>query len=377
MSKRTAKPTSTRDSIAEKLREEIVSQRMGPGTRVPTRLELTEKFGTSIVTVQRALERLIAEGFLSAHGRNGTVIADTPPHLSHYALIMPAPQESADRVRFWTALSNEAQRLSVPGGPQLHLFNGVDDQSSTPGAQRLLHMIREQRLAGLIFANPPRLPELLGKINIPRVAMMSEPKTGFSAISLDMKSFWEQALDYLIARGRKRIAFLCSPWPREMMLGNLKRLTEARNVPLRIEWVQAVYHVRPEWSEQAARLLFSKNNNELPDGLIIADDNMVEAASTGLVAAGVRVPEDVEVVAHCNFPWPAPSVLRLKRLGFDANQVLRTAMDWIDKESRGEEHPEFTRIAARFEEVEAQLDASALASAGVSGAVATSGAGAS
>ncbi len=160
-------------------------------------------------------------------------------------------------------------------------------------------------------------------------------------------------MDYLIAKGRKRIAFLCSPWPREMMIERLRRLAESHNVPFRIEWVQAVYHVRPEWSEQAARLLFSRDRKELPDGLIISDDNMVEAASTGLVAAGMRVPEDVEVVAHCNFPWPTPSVLRLKRLGFDANQVLRTAMDYIDKKLRDEEVAEFTRIPARFEEVQA------------------------
>jgi hypothetical protein len=92
------------------------------------------------------------------------------------------------------------------------------------------------------------------------------------------------------------------------------------------------------------------NQSVRPDGLIIADDNFVEAASGGLIRAGVRVPEDVEVVAHCNFPWPTPSVLPVKRLGFSARQVLRECINSVDAQRRGEAIKPPIAIPALFEE---------------------------
>jgi DNA-binding LacI/PurR family transcriptional regulator len=87
-----------------------------------------------------------------------------------------------------------------------------------------------------------------------------------------------------------------------------------------------------------------------PDGLIVADDNMVEHATAGLVAAGAKVGEELDVVAHCNFPWAGPTVLPLKRLGYDARTVLQTCIELIDRQRRGESVPAVTRIEAKFEE---------------------------
>jgi DNA-binding LacI/PurR family transcriptional regulator len=86
-----------------------------------------------------------------------------------------------------------------------------------------------------------------------------------------------------------------------------------------------------------------------PDALIITDDNLVEHAQAGLIAAGIRVPDQVEVVEHCNFPWP-PSVLGTKRLGFDSHAILRACIDLIDRQRRNETVPGMTLVPAIFEE---------------------------
>ena len=68
------------------------------------------------------------------------------------------------------------------------------------------------------------------------------------------------------------------------------------------------------------------------------------------MAVGVRVPQDVEVVTHCNFPWPSRSVLAVKRLGFDTRQMLRMCIELIDRQRRGETVPGYTPVTAIFEE---------------------------
>ena len=71
------------------------------------------------------------------------------------------------------------------------------------------------------------------------------------------------------------------------------------------------------------------------------------AGPSGLIAAGVT--DQVKVIAHCNFPWPAPSPISIHRLGFDAPQALDIALKKLDqlRESNELSHTELTPV---FEE---------------------------
>ena len=89
--------------------------------------------------------------------------------------------------------------------------------------------------------------------------------------------------------------------------------------------------------QNVVRLLM--HGKDRPNGLIITDDNLVEDAVAGLVAEGVEVPVDLEVVAHCNFPWPPLKTYPFRRLGPDVRGMLLACIDAIDKARRGEPAP--------------------------------------
>jgi hypothetical protein len=84
--------------------------------------------------------------------------------------------------------------------------------------------------------------------------------------------------------------------------------------------------------------------------LFVVDDNLVESATAGLIAADVKVPSDLHVVAHCNFPWPSPSVLPVKRLGYDIRECLQACIDAIDRQCNGDRDVRPITVPARFEE---------------------------
>ena len=66
------------NSIAEKLRENIVSGKMSPGSKL--RLdELRGVFGVSLSPLREALSRLCAEGYVAAEGQRGYKVAPTSP----------------------------------------------------------------------------------------------------------------------------------------------------------------------------------------------------------------------------------------------------------------------------------------------------------
>jgi DNA-binding LacI/PurR family transcriptional regulator len=83
-----------------------------------------------------------------------------------------------------------------------------------------------------------------------------------------------------------------------------------------------------------------------PDGLIISDDNQVEDATAGLLGAGVRVPEDLKVVAHTNFPWPTEAYVPVIRVGFSTTEIVHACVDLIDRQRRGQSVPRLTTIPA-------------------------------
>jgi hypothetical protein len=77
---------------------------------------------------------------------------------------------------------------------------------------------------------------------------------------------------------------------------------------------------------------------------------MVEYASAGLISANVVIPRDLDVVAHCNFPWPAPSVLPVHRLGYDIDEVLHTYLAILEKKRDGERVPPEVQVRAVTED---------------------------
>jgi hypothetical protein len=87
-----------------------------------------------------------------------------------------------------------------------------------------------------------------------------------------------------------------------------------------------------------------------PDAIVIADDNLVDAALLGITASGARIGRDVDVIAHCNFPADAPAAAPVHRLGYDCRRVLDLALDRLADLAAGRPIPKATVVQALFED---------------------------
>ena len=192
---------------------------------------------------------------------------------------------------------------------------------------------------------------ILDEAGIVRAAIMSRKVGNLNCpiVYPDMTGMIDLALDTLVERGRKRVATLITVGVYQEVGEYLRKAMQARGVITHDRWHQIVPHDVPEAVRNNVLMMMAPGQDR-PDGLFIVDDNLAEGASTGLVAAGVNVPNDVEVVAHCNFPWSAPSVLPMVRIGFDTRQILETAVNIIDVQRQGQPAPTVTRIGAVLEE---------------------------
>ena len=341
--------------IREVLCDEILRGIYPPGSRLPIQTELAQRFGVTGVTIQRVIRRLADEGFIQTARRGGTVVTLAPPHQCHYALVFPQSSEFSASSRFFATLLQVALSLQAEDGLRFFPFYGLNEQERTSDYRLLLSRIVDRRLAGLIFASTPwwnlTHTPILDHPGVARVAIMAAPDSPrLPAVWFDYKSFLDKALDYLQARGRRRIAVLLFPRGWTEIEEHAAQGLAARGMTTEPCWMLHFNVNDADAAVDTTHLLMHKHGPDSPDGLIIMDDNLSDHALRGLVAAGVRVPDQVDVVVHVNYPCASPAVLPVKRLGFDLDETLRLCVSDLARQSRGKPVAPFTAMPARFEE---------------------------
>ena len=352
-SSKLGRPPVQQERVLSDLTGRIVNGEFGESGRLPTRRELCLAYNVSQITIQQVLDQLSREGFVEARGTLGTFVSEKPPHLCNYAVVFPAGRDAPTFNRFWIALEKEARQFNGFDNRSVRLWHGIDGHADNEDFQRLTQDVKRKRLAGIIFASVPYLLEgspLLEEPGIPRVAIM-EPLPTFSAsvgtVCPEGRSFIRKAVDHLISKGRKKIALLLpSVIPSEPWIAEIRR----HGIEMPRYLVQHANINDASVARNMIHLMMRVEKADRPDGLIIADDNLVEYATAGLVDAGVRTPEEIEVVVHCNFPWPTASVVPSRRLGYDARAVLKSCFGLLDDMRRGEAKTLQVDIPAIFED---------------------------
>jgi len=346
-------PKARYRDISAKLRDSIVQGVYAPGHRLPTRTEMVEQYGASVATVQRALNSLVDDGFVYARARAGTFVVDKPPHLCNYGLVIPSPGLWS---RFYKAAQAATQAIETGDTVRFREYHTSREVGSRGDMARLCRDVVNHRLAGLILTGSPLdltdLQEMLDteQPGIPRVAIENYPGLTLPMVFADETSFLDRAVEYLFSRNRRRIAHLYMDFS-WVHLGKFEAALSQRGAEVRPYWIQPI-PVGPTFRGAAhvVNMMMQLEGDKRPNGLIIHDDNLVEHAMAGLLAAGVKVPDELEVVANCNFPAPVPSVLPVRHLGSDLRLVIKECLRVIEMQRRGETPPAKTRLPALFED---------------------------
>jgi len=339
------------------LRNEIQLGQLSPGQRLPTWTELQQRFGTTRLTVQRAMDVLVQDGYIRTRDRSGTFVVDHPPHLAHYALAFPYPADYQNS-HFITAIRNEAVKRQRPD-LRISLFHEINGHRDVEDYQRFLQCVQAQRVAGVIYAFPTMLlrgTPLWDNTDVPRVAISSlDAQAIMPVIYPNGNQFLPLAIERLAALGRKRLAVLFIGGDGEDPLASkvviqAQQLARQYGLELPEHCIQGVHaHTRP-WARQVVMSLMAAAPEKRPDALIITDDNLLEAATAGLVAMQINVPEEMMVIAHTNYPWPTQSHVPVMRLGFDITRLVTTCIELINRHRHGETVPPATWIPPFFED---------------------------
>lgn len=337
--------------VLETLRREIVTGKYPPGGQLPVQTELTARFGVGSSTVAQALGVLGREGFVNSRRGAGCMVCNKPPHLNNIVVAVPNRHlPGCHWSNYYATVTRVVSELRNETGRPILLFEELEDRTSRSFLE-LEELVRADRVAGIVFVNPPTPlvgSLIMDKPAIPRVAVSSYDEKPVNA-RVEVNGFFiEKAVDCLLSQGRRNIALLTSTAGWGQAYGShIRKVLETRNVNCPPHW-QIPFNIdTPVTVRNVVRLLMQ--GTDRPNGLIITDDNLVDDAVTGLVAAGVKVPGELEVVAHCNFPCPSLKTLPFHRLGPDIGGMLRACIAVIDQIRQGAPTPTILESPAVWE----------------------------
>ena len=356
LAKPNAKSGSKQTEIVASLRRAIVLGRTAPGTKLPTWDELGRQFGVSRPTLRLALSDLKEQGFIEPDSTRGTFVARRPPCKHRYGMAFYESPGTPRWNRFYASLAEQAAVISQTGERQLEVFSNVTVSETSETRRKIFQDVQNQRFAGLVQVGAVSLmpDDRWNAMDVPRIAI-AKPKgrpeiASLPSIGMDWTSFWKKSLDWLQSRGRNRVAVLAIDFSPQTGLCELAR---ERGMVCKPAWHHVGSNQYPQGAGHITQLLMDPTLGDKPDAIIVTDDNLVEAAVGGLLASSVRVGNDLDVVAHCCWPMPVPTMPQIKRLGFDAAEILNSALNALDAQRLGKQvAPEQLEqlVSARFED---------------------------
>ncbi|MFW5653010.1 MAG: substrate-binding domain-containing protein [Planctomycetota bacterium] len=236
------------------------------------------------------------------------------------------------------------------------LYWGIDGRDDIEDYRRLIADARANRVAGVIFTNavfPLARASLLEESPVPMVAIQTRPADAdvdalcghMPSVYPDGRAFFEEAMRHLHGQQRRRVAVLANGLS-ESMQSSIMREAQASGLDCPSRYVQCPSLHNPQAVRNALELIFSSDTR--PDALILADDHLVPDATRVLADVSIRIPDDLDVVAHCNSPAFTESFVPVTRLGFAACDVLAACVDAIDLQRRGEKPEPMRWISPRF-----------------------------
>lgn len=338
-------------AIVHRLRQHIVHQ-LRPGSQLPTFGEMEQSFGVSRAVLREAVDRLKHDGFIYSIDRRGLYVADRPPHLSRFAFVFAQNPSSRAWPRFFTALQQEAAGLQQERGDISFVnYYDVGRDPRTESYEQLCRDAQAQRLAGLLV-----LPgchefaqcEPLISASVPKLFICGSTESGRTpSITVDTLDMCNRMVHWLRKDQQRRRIAAVAMWENSAML--LDHL-ESRGI-LRRHWALTVGRDNATDVEKLVTLLMDYPGSERPDGLMILDDNLTERALFGLVRRGLKIGEEISVIAHCNWPWAVPCLAPVQRVGFHARHLLEVGVHCFERIQAGEPlDDQQIKLPALFEE---------------------------
>ncbi len=239
---------------------------------------------------------------------------------------------------FFAELARGAEDAASERSLAILLGNSGEDERRE---QTYLDLFEEQRVRGILVTPVGDVSDRVRRLRERGIAVVlvdsaSEDET-VSSVSVDDVAGGRIAVEHLIARGSKRIAFLGGSFGIRQVED---RLSGARQAAKRAPGVTFTVIDAGGLSvvdgRQAAAQLIEADPAERPDGVFAANDLLAVGVLQGLLMSGsLRVPDDIALIGYDDIDFASSTIVPLSSVRQPAHLLGRTAAEILIAESEG------------------------------------------
>lgn len=301
-----------------------LARQLGPGAKLPTMATLSQDLGISVMTLNRSLSELEAQGIVVRRQGSGTYVAEELSQTT-IALVYDRDVFGPDASPFCSLLLHETAKQAEANNEKFGLYLTAPEiegeLTGPPIPPDLDEAIRTKRLGGVLFAgesNPAALRWLLDQ-GLPLVALSHAPVAPYR-VRIDHALVAARGVAELAKRGCQRIALWIpagvgigaeSPAESFEVLDAFKKALQENQ----LEYDEKLVFNRDQLSasvpatplgsnrEQgmaAAQTVFGAPKANRPDGIVCLDDMMTVGALPEIRKLGINAGKDVQFATHTN-----------------------------------------------------------------------------
>lgn len=321
---------SKSEQIQDHIRRQVREGQLNPGDRLPPERELTEVFGVSRVTLNRALSALGNEELLDRTRGRGTFVrkdVDRGVVLCVFSLnLLGMPGHSPYFDLLMTELSVALKGAGFRGGFVL----GKGDDADAFAASIEPHVAAHRRLAGVITTHDlGRLEPALREKQLPVVHVASNPAWRYVALN-DYVVMGQKAGGHLLERGCRRIGLIAqeSPGdPQRAAAGVERALADAG---LSLDSHRCRFRCKsPADGKRAMRDIWNQRGR--PDGIVVSDDMVARGVARAVRHLGIRLPEQLRLIAHASDAVTLDESVQWTVCQFEVARTCRAAVALLSR----------------------------------------------
>jgi len=307
------------DSIYDTFVDAIVTGHLKSGKKLPTMQEIAAANGVTFRVARSVVERLVREGYVKSRPHVGSIVRAKKHTIWRGRVVFVSFDD--DSASYYVArVGDSLRRRLVQNG---YLMTSVVASRSPEGDVSQLKAALGQSVDFVILMYAaPHLERLIAKSGYPSVvcygSQVSRPNAW--TMSYDVS----EALDMFVTQCRKTgVDSVSEIRFKDGEGATAAPLLETAGIRVRQMVIGALDgYGRYEGIERAAMQAFlAMKKVEFPDLFLFWDDFVAQGALTALLARGVRIPEDVKVVAQTNRGLGPVFPLSLTRFECDGADV--------------------------------------------------------
>lgn len=332
--------------LAQSLLRQIGDERLRPGDRLGTEVELARKHGVSRVTVRQALALLEKEGFIVRKRARGTFVRmavddASRQGLSRGTIVVVCSNEQVchtdEDFAFATALRAMEKTFTREGFAVQILGVGEDTAADRV---RLARLAEREELAGLcaIGVALEHYRESLPPVPVVTTGYFYPPGGAF--VGQDVAEACRVCIGHLLEQGHRQIAMICGSWIDPRAFGVFARgyreAFEAAGLPYNR------YMLLHAYPEEPLETLVEKilQGPPRPTAAFAHDWRVCRAVLKVAEQQGLRVPEDLSLVAYGQNVLRLPAKVAVTAYVPDGEQVGARAAELLLDLMDGAAEPE-------------------------------------